>query len=520
MNPVAAYRRWRLRRAATLLARHGYEAARPSRLDGWNPADQMVNHLIASASPRLRARVRDMVRNFPLFSRGLNGYTAFVVGRGARFQSLATLPDGSPALAVRRTIEERFRAWMAEEADISSHMHLYQMQQLACRQIMESGEALTQMVMRKNWRINPLALMPLEVDRLTDLGARGDHEAKIHMGVEYLPATGEALAYHIANDGYSCRVSRVEAQDMLHVFQVLRPGQLRGVTPFAPAIIFARAMADYTQSELDAAKMSSKYMAFVSSDDIEAFQGARGLRKPGGGAVIGSEDTGAPIETLENGIIEYLRPQEKISFADLPTRPGDAFANFCTFVARMVSITIDVPYEILTGDYTGINYSTSKAIRGDTQMLLAPHKFLHEHQFAARIFRRWLDLEALTQNYLPGYWQNPERYRKALWIPAGQPSVDPLRDGKADIDAVTAMHKAPQECILARGGDPEEVLGMAAAWRDMLRQHGLDAAPVASISTTTANNPAKLGAPEMGAALDNDAPESAPTAQEENPHAE
>lgn len=485
MGVLDTFRAWRVKKAVATLRHYGYNGAQPSRLDNWTPVNDTINHLIGHASPRLRARVRDLVRNFPLFTRGVNGYTAFVVGRGARFQSLAMLPDGSPNLTARRKIEQRFRAWMESDACVNGKMHFYELQQLLCRQMMECGEGLFQEVCRKQYRINPFSLLPIEPDRLTDLGARvDDRESQgVFAGIEYLRETGEPTYYNIADDGYTVQTHRVPAARIFHVFQTLRCGQLRGVTPFAPAIIVARAMADYTQSELDSAKMAAKYLAMITTDNAEGFQAARGLIGKKGPA------TQPPIENLENAIIEYLRPNEKIEFANTPNRPGDSFDRFSRFATRMVSICVDVPYEIMSGDYTNINYSTSKASRGDAGMLLAPHKFLLEQRFSAPIFRRWLDYEALTQDYLPNYWQDPELYRRSMWIPAGMPSVDPQRDGRADIDAIVACLKSPQEAILGRGADPEEVLAQTAEWNSMVQLYNVQ---VGQPSTAMAHNPAAL----------------------------
>lgn len=461
---------WRVRRAFDLLRRHGYDAARPSSQDGWAPVHEQINHLITSASPQLRNRVRDLVRNFPVFQRALSCYSATVVGRGPRFMSLAVHPDGTPALEARRRIEERFNAWMEDDADVSGGMHFYELQQLLCRQLLEGGEGFFAFVPRRRYGVTPLALMPIEAERVTSLSYRapGTDGTDLWAGVEYVKETGEALAYHVAQDGYGAEIARVPAEDMLHVFQRLRPGQLRGVTPLASAVLVARAMSDYTQSELDASKMASKYMAIVTSDDLHQFQTARGI------AGAGKPAQEKRIEYLENSIIEYLRPGEKIEFANPSARPGDSFDRFNRFAIRMVSVTIDVDYSMLSGDYTGINYSTSKAMRGDSRLLLAPHSFMHTAHFLRPVFRRWLDTEAVTQDYLPAYWQNPRGYQAGIWIPPGQSSVDPQRDGRADIEAIAAGLKSPQECILARGGDPEEVLAQLAAWQRSLAEYGVE----------------------------------------------
>ncbi len=148
---------------------------------------------------------------------------------------------------------------------------------------------------------------------------------------------------------------------MLHGFQTLRPGQLRGVTPFAPAILMARDMGDYTTAELGAAKMAAKWLGFVRSQDPGFSQLTRGLGDPA--ACLRDE-----VENLEDLTIEYLNNNEDVSFAPPSQRPGDSFDRFVRHTLRMVAICLDLPYEILSGDYTSINYSTSKASRNDFAM--------------------------------------------------------------------------------------------------------------------------------------------------------
>jgi len=90
-----------------------------------------------------------------------------------------------------------------------------------------------------------------------------------------------------------------------------------------------------------------------------------------------------------------------------------------------------------------------------------------------------------------------------MWIPAGMPSVDPLRDGKADIDAIASGLKSPQMVILGQGNDPEEVVAQNYSWVLMHQSYGLDPT-TGKVSTAMANNPAKLGVEEQLAPVSND----------------
>ena len=481
--------------------RQGYDGASYSRLTGnWFPGSTDLNSLIATASPQLRARVRHLVRNFPPFARAVNSIVAFTVGKGSRFQSLAVKPNGEPDFAVRRKIEHRFRSWM-DTADVTGKLHLYELQQLAKRQECESGEYIARFAAPRRRR-QAVAVQMFEAENLAAWRVEGQSkDTDIWQGVEYDIYTGEPVAYHFQTSYAWQQVSswREDAANVLHGFQMLRPGQLRGVTPFAPAVMLARDMGEYTGAELDAAKLAAKWLAFVKSADPASMQAMRGMLPGGMGAAQQRDD----IEWLENGIIEYLRDNEDIAFAPNPGRPGDSFDRFTRFAQRMVGITMDLPYEIVSGDYQGINYSTSKASRNDFSMFLVPHQFRMDAHFTRPIFHRWLDAEALSQDYLKGYWLNPDRFRKAMWIPAGMPSVDPLRDGKADIDAIASGLKSPQGVILGNGEDPEEVVAQKYAWVLMHKPYGLDPT-TGNVSTAMANNPAKLGVEEQLAPVSDD----------------
>ncbi len=168
---------------------------------------------------------------------------------------------------------------------------------------------------------------------------------------------------------------------------------------------------------------------------------------------------------LENCVIEHLRDGEKIELANAPNRVADGFDRFTRFVLRMIAIVAGVPYEILSGDYPGITYSTARMSRQDFTMFLEPDRFWLEQAVNRPVFREWLRWEALTEGCLPGYFRDPAHYEKAMWVPAGMPSPDPLREGKADIDNIKAGLDSPQNIILGRGGDPEKVLEDLASWQ-------------------------------------------------------
>jgi lambda family phage portal protein len=471
-----------------------YQAAVPSRLDDesfsyWNVD---INSMISQANPILRARVRNLTRNFPPFLRAINAQIAFVIGRGGRFESLALKEDGSPDENLRNMIEARFKAW-AKAASTDGRMSMYQCQQMALRQRLEVGEFFCYFQPVKG---NRLALRFIEPDYVADLGMdnlKPGADYVTRYGIKLDRYTGERISYCVRpydyQTGLGIDMVEIPARDMLHGFVQMRPDQIRGVTPLAAGIILASTMYDYTEAELDAAKMAAKWLAFIEAPNPAEFQQMLGANKTDMG--------GHRIEEMENATLEYLAPGQKATFAASPNRVTDSFDRFVKYVLRMIGMTIGVPYEIISGDYEGINYSTSRMCRQDYVKLLESDREWMDHSFNFPVFREWLRYEAMRDpKAFPDYQANPWRYEDATWIPAGMPSPDPLKEWKADIDAANAGLISPQSVIFSRGDDPEKVLKDIAEWQRLIKELGivLGSAP----STAMANSPSAIEGQDAG----------------------
>ncbi|WP_303237319.1 hypothetical protein [uncultured Bilophila sp.] len=65
-----------------------YAAARPTEdAAGWLPLDRNVNDVVRASSHVVRARVRQLVRDFPYFDRAVRMRAALVVGNGILLRS-------------------------------------------------------------------------------------------------------------------------------------------------------------------------------------------------------------------------------------------------------------------------------------------------------------------------------------------------------------------------------------------------------------------------------------------------
>jgi lambda family phage portal protein len=469
-----------------------YAAAKNSRLSGdWMPANLDVNSLIRSSSPVIRDRSRQLVRDFAYFARAVKVLVDFTVGTGIPFQSRVTRGTGEGGkrrlhTTAIRQIEYAWQRWM-DEADASGKLHYHEIERLWKRQDVEVGEAIiVKSFDNLPGRFIPLTLQMYEPDWLSSDYAKSSGNNILDQGVEFDPRTGRVVAYHFAvPDGFNglsgkIRSQRVNAENVIHGFEMLRPGQLRGISPFTTAILLADDLHEYLGAEIDGAKMAAKYLAFVETDDPGAMQMGR----------VEDDEDGRKLETVENAVIEYLRKGEKINLTS-HNRPGDSFGPFTKLVLQMVAVATGVTYELLSGDYSGLNYNALRGVRNDFAKVIQPMQNRHIRQFSRPVFSAFIEAAWLSGKLnMPGFAADSRPWMEGTWQAPVQAPVDMLKEGKAHVEQMKALLRSPQEIVTSSTGrDLEEVYQEIAEAKRMAQELGIE---MEEVSTASQTNPAAL----------------------------
>lgn len=465
-----------------------YAAAKAPRTQGdWIPVDKDINEIIAESGKRVRDRVRQLVRDFPVFAHALKCVTDLVVGSEIQLQAQVHIsedPASDLDTVINQRIEEAWKRW-CDEADVAGKLSFAEIQQLAIRQLYETGEYLVilEHLKRDHERFLPFALQMIEPDRLTDVYAEPRQGNDINQGVEFNKKTGAPVAYWFESEN-SHKPKRILAKNVVHGFMTLRPGQLRGISPLAPAVLCARDLMDFLGSSIDKAKLHSNILAFVKTPYVHELQQKR-TKKSGD----------KKIEHYEPGTIEYLRPGEDVQLSST-SAPGDDFGPFVKVVLRMIAMCGDVPYARVADDYEGMNYSTMRVVQSHVAKAVMPIQLHLNRNLNNPVNNRFLDVAVLCNRLdLPGYDLNSYHYRSRNWLTPGIDSIDPLKETKADLDAIRACILAPQDAIARRGHDPDATLDKLAAWYKKIKDKGLDQYFEIG-NTALANNPAALGVEE------------------------
>ena len=419
-------------------------------------------------------RTSGLIRDFPVFSGAVNNREAFVVAGGIKPQVIIEDAKGSIDKETSQKVEDAFMAWANDPSKCSTdgRLNFWQMQALSERQECEFGEYLFAENISKK---GGYTLSPIEPLNLSDPGLFKVSKAKngntLWRGIEYSQRTGKIEAYHFTKTSdantFVHETFKVPSDQIIHSFKTLRPGQLRGMSPFASAVLSAYALRDYETAEMDAQKMSSKWMAFVTAPPSGNFSNNFS------GKIEENELYGKYVETLDNATIQYLKSGESVTMNTMQRSSG-AFSDFNEIVIRRLSSAIQLPYELISQDYSGLNFTTLRAVRNDFKQSLRPIWERKISHLCHRVFKKWLRMEVLSGNLnLPGYFQNPERFERVSWITPALENIDPLKEFQADLLKVRSGAKSMQEVIKEMGGDPEKTLKDLVSWKEQLDEADL-----------------------------------------------
>jgi lambda family phage portal protein len=444
----------RVRARAALDASRVYAGAALGRhTDGWRAGSTSADQEIEAAGPRLRDRHRDLVRNNPHAASAVSSWVTNLVGEGI-----------TPRCQDKRVLD-LFNAW-AKRCDADGQLDFYGLQVLAVRQMVEAGEVL---VRRRRRRKEdglpvPLQLQVLESDHLDSLKtatlASGN---RVTLGVE-TDAIGRRVAYwlfpehpgSLAPSPVSRTVTStpIAAVDVIHLYEGQRK-QTRGVAWGAAVIRKLRDLDDYDFAEGIRKKTESAYVgALLVEDDNDD-----------GIAPRFTDVNGKAVEQLEPGLLLLARGGKDLKFNAPAAVSG--YAEYYTVSLRTIAAGYRLPYELVSGDLSRVNYSSIRAGMLEFRRLVRMMQWqLVIPTFCQRVWD-WFCETA----FLAGLIESPDV--PVEWDTPRFEWVDPLKDVQADIAAVRAGIRSMPEVIAERGRNPDDVIAEAAEFNAKADAAGL-----------------------------------------------
>lgn len=421
--------------------------------------DAVMQH----ANTRLRSIARYLDENHDLAIGVLDDLVNKIIGTGIGIDPLVRRTDGTPAVDVNAALAAGLAEWTAARPDSTRQYPWGDVQRLSCRTWLRDGELLVHHVEGEG-RIRhrgpiPYSLELLEPDYLPfDLFRERSTENRIVHGVE-LNAWREPVAYWLYLDHpgdthagaglmstLNLDTKRVRADELTHLRLVRRFHQTRGATIFHGVLTRLEDIKEYDDSERIAARVASAFTAaIVRSAD---FQGP--LTED---AVNGA--TRRVMEMAPGMIFDNLMPGESVETiaSDRPNSQYDAFrkAN-----ERGVAAGTGTSRSSISKDYSG-NYSSQRQELVESEVLYGKARDYFVSMFHREIYRRVVDWLLVTGRVrLPAGVDRATLYA-AAYTPPATSWIDPLKEVKADREAVAAGFTSRHAIIRKRGGNPGEV---------------------------------------------------------------
>ena len=439
--------------------RRMYQGAQFSRLTAdWVTSNTSADSEVYGSAQKLRDRARQLCRDNDYARQALRAIEGNVIGQGIPFQSQVRMQRGGKLdTGINDAIEAAWKRWSyAQHCHTGGKLCFADLERLVIRACAESGEVFIRLVRQSfGGSTIPLAMEVIEADQLDDgLNGRSQQGNEIRMGVE-VDGWGRPIAYHFlayhpgdyqfSNQQISTqRHKRIPAEEVIHLYRIERPGMTRGITWFASAIQRLHHLAGYEQAEVVRARASSALMGFITSPE---------------GELIGDDVMdGERVSNFEPGVFKYLQAGESVTVPQLDA-PDGQFEPFLRAMLRAMAAGIGCSYETISRDFSTSNYSSSRlSLIEDRDHWRILQSWLIEN-FHRRVFSEWLDLAVLSNALaLPGYEQQPERFKAARWMPRGWAWVDPAKEVAAYKEAVRCGFKTLADVVAEQGGDLDELL--------------------------------------------------------------
>lgn len=474
----------------------GYSEAGASRvrraLKGFTARSSNPNEDINWNNYTLRQRGRMLTMSSPIAASAVKTNRTKVVGTGLNLKSSvdASVLGLTPERAKewQKNTEHEFALWAGkrENCDAIGMNNFAGLQRLAVQSWLTNGDVFGVIQRYDPTPTNPYTIRVhmVEADRIstprdvsvipgiTTDGKNQRNGNRIFDGVE-VDKNGMVVAYYICNR-YPQQAYRPEEKaewqrvraygrrtglpNILHILDTERPDQYRGVTYLAPVIESLLNVSRYTQSELMAALIQSFFTAWIYTETNPA-------EIPMNEVNYG--DTDAPDDPPDSnvsdhpneyemgpGTVLHLKEGEKVQFGE-PNIPSAGFESFLRVICKEIGAALEIPYDTLLKEFNA-SYSASRAALMEAWEAFKGRREMLVSMFCQPLYEVWLaEAVALGRIKAPGFFDDPRirtAWCRAQWLGPVQGQLDPTKEVKADILAVSQGFKTREQVTREYGG--------------------------------------------------------------------
>lgn len=419
-----------------------YDAGRhTSSTDGWVAIGKSsANSEIRKGYALIVSRSRDLVRNNPYAKKAVQVITTNVVGTGVR----PSIPKGALKDTQERAIMNAWRMWAeTTECDHGNQFNFYGLTMMAWRASVESGNAFIRVINQSKFSAVPIKLQLLESDFLDPSrdGEVFENGNYTMMGIEFT-AAGQRAAYWMfdKHPGDNMPIGnilskRIPASEVMHIYEVLRPGQVLGIPHGTAAYLRLKNLDQFEDAQLTRQMIAACFSVFIKKNDPDDESASRG--------------PDAVSERLSPGIIEYLEPGEDISFASPPGVSG--YDPYVRSNLRATAAAYLITYEAMANDLSGVNFSSYRAGWLEMHRQFSQwQEFIIKGMICQPVWKHFLAAAKMSGAYKGAPVM-------AEWTPPRREMIDPLKEAKGLETMIRNGLTSRSEAVREMGWDPDKL---------------------------------------------------------------
>lgn len=466
---MALFDRFRKKKKAQAVRQ--YQGAGSGRLFGdFLSSTRSADADIRYSLRKLRNRCRDLAQNNEYVRRYLDLLQVNVVGeRGIAIQSKSVNSDKTLDNIANVAIEREWNSWTRlGKCTVDGKMDFVDCQNLVMESLARDGECFVRLL-NTDINENGFSLEFIEADLIdeekNDVNPKTGNE--IRMGVE-LNKSRRPVAYYVLTkhpgdyqlSSLNDRTSvRVDAENILHLYQIERVNQTRGVPWLSASITDLHMLHGYREAELVAARTAASKVGFFVS-------------RAGDGFLPDDLDQDIPMMDAEPGTFHQLPKGVEFQSFD-PSHPTSAFADFERSILRGIASGLGVSYHSLANDLTQTSYSSIRQGSIEDRDFYKKHQqYLIKH-FVEPVFRAWLT-QVMTKGLVSLPIEKFDKFSDGIsYRPRGFQWIDPMKEINAQVIGLQNGLLSLQDVESVYGRDVEENFAQIQKDKQLAEQYGL-----------------------------------------------
>ena len=192
----------------------------------------------------------------------------------------------------------------------------------------------------------------------------------------------------------TANLRRIPAAEVLHLYEPLRPGQLRGQPVLTQVLLRMHHLDKFDDATLLRQEIANLFTGFITKPAPEQER-----VDPLTGRPIVYDLQGVPMVGMEPGTMQELSPGEEIVFNTPPGAASD-YPDFIRQQLMAVSAGIGLPFELLSGDMKGVSDRALRVVLNEFRRRI--QQLQHNQlvfQLCRPVWNRWLETGGAVRRY-------------------------------------------------------------------------------------------------------------------------